>query len=176
MNVPRNIRRHRATSDDLFETAERLEDQGKFREAFSYLLAAARRGHLWSQLNVGNFYSEGLGVRRNRPEAAKWYKHAYRKGDPVGARNLAIDLLNSGNIRSAILWFKKGVQGRDGGSCIQLAELYLERRETVKALKLLKRVASLDIDEASDEDREEATTLIRKHSSGRNTGQRSHRK
>ena len=150
-------------SDSLFLEAERYEDKGDFEKAFRCLLKAAEMGHSWSQVNLGTFYASGTGVRKSLERAAYWYKAAFRQGYVTAATNLAIDRAAAGNIRSAITWFKKGVEGGDGTAFIKLAEIYADRRGgKSKAIQLLKRVSGLPDTGASDLDREQAQELLKK--------------
>jgi TPR repeat protein len=148
-------------AESLFIRADRLEESRKFKEAFRCLSEAAALGHSSSQLNLGNFYASGIGVSKNPAKAAYWYREADRRGNATAARNLAIDRLAAGNTRSAIVWFKKGVARKDGGSFVALAKVYAGRRGgKEKAIRLLKRVGRLSRSEASDLDREQAQALL----------------
>lgn len=141
----------------LFVEAERFEEKREFSKAFRCLSKAAALGHSSSQLNLGNYYASGTGVRKDLTKAAYWYKAAYRLGNVTAARNLAIDRVSEGNIRSAITWFNKGVEKNDGGSFVALAKIYADQRGgRGKAIKLLKRVGKLSRTNASDLDREQA--------------------
>jgi hypothetical protein len=154
-------------AESLFLTAERLEEEGKFSAAFRRLLRAATLGHSGSQVNLGNYYASGTGVRKNLSKAAYWYKAAYRQGNSTAARNLAIDRLSIGNIRSAIQWFKKGIEQEDGGSYIGLAKIYASRRGgKEKAIKLLERVRRMNRTHASELDQEQAKSLLAKLKGG----------
>lgn len=151
----------RLDAEALFVAAERCEEKRDLRNAFRYLSEAAALGHSSSQLNLGNFYASGMGVGKSLAKPAYWYRAAYRGGNATAARNLAIDRLAAGNIRSATLWFKKGIESRDGGSFVALAKVYAGRRGgREKAIKLLKRVAHLSKADASDLDREQAGALL----------------
>jgi TPR repeat protein len=158
----RNISKaHHKRAEALFLEAERFEEGRHFGKAFRCLLKAAELGHSSSQLNVGNFFASGTGVRKNLRNAAYWYRAAYRSGNTSAARNLGIDKVSEGNIRSAILWFKRGIKQKDGGSFVALAKLYATRRGgKVKAIQLLKRVGKLSRSDASEHDQEQARALL----------------
>lgn len=152
----------------LFTEANRLEERGRYREAFQNLLTAAQSGHCMSQLGLGVFYSDGLGVRKNLEKAAYWYKKAYRNGEPVAAsacaaRNLAIELRAAGKIRSSIFWFNRAIAMKDGTAYVALAEIYAAQRGgKKKAVTLLKRVLRLNDEFASEIDKDEAHALLQK--------------
>jgi TPR repeat protein len=103
-----------------FDEAYRHEESGDYKRAYAALLTGAKLGDSSCQINLGNAYADGSGVRKNLEEAARWYKKAYRNGERCGALNLAIDRCKQGNIRSAIIWFKKAIALSEGSACIAL--------------------------------------------------------
>ncbi len=149
--------------ETLFLEAEQYEERGDLRNAFKCLLAAAQLGDGGSQLNLGNFYASGKGVRRNLDKAAYWYKKAYKNGYNDGALNLAIDRRNKGNVRSAVIWFKKAIAANHGEACIALAKIYNARKGGQKAAAdLLRRALRMSRDNISDDSKEEAKSLLKK--------------
>ena len=58
-------------------------------EALKWLTKAAGEGDPWSQLQLANWYAEGLGVSKNLEEAAKWYYQAANKGLAFAQYNMA---------------------------------------------------------------------------------------
>jgi uncharacterized protein len=147
--------------EDLFREAEQHEEKGDFRGAFKRLLAAAQLGHHMSQLNLGNFYASGTGVRKDLGKAAHWYKKAYKNGNNDGALNLAIDRRNQGNSRSAVFWFRKAIAMNSGEACIELAKIYSARKGGQKAAaNLLKKALRMSRDNISDDARDEAESLL----------------
>ncbi|WP_263355763.1 tetratricopeptide repeat protein [Acidicapsa ligni] len=147
--------------EKLFAVAEEHEERGEFKRAFNCLLKAARIGHAGSQLNLGNFYSDGKGIGRNTEEAARWYKEAYKNGDRSGALNLAIDLRRQGKVRSAVAWFKKAIAMRAGSAYLELAKMYKSGRSGQKvAVGPLRQALMLSPSDLSDDEREEAQSLL----------------
>ena len=146
----------------LFSEAEHYEEMGDFRNAFKCLLAAAQLGDAGSQLNLGNFYAWGTGTRRSLEKAAYWYKKAYRNGYSTGALNLAIDRRNAGNVRSAVIWFKKAIAMSNGEACIELAKICKTRKGGQKtAADLLRRALRMSRDDISEAAKEEAESLLK---------------
>ena len=142
--------------------AERYEESGDFKSAFKSLLAGALLEDSGCQANLGNFYSSGKGTRKSLENAAYWYKRAYRNGAGYAASNLAIDCRNAGNIRSAVIWFKKAIARKDGDACIPLAKIYVARRGGQKvAVTLLRHPLRMSRDYLSQSGREEAESLLR---------------
>lgn len=149
-------------AERLFLEAERHEQAGDYRKAFECLSSAARLGHHMSQVNLGNFCASGTGVRRSRKKAAYWYRTAYRNGNSGGAFNLAIDRRNEGNIRSAVIWFKKAVAMSNGEACVELARIYSARKGGQKAAAdLLRQAIRMSRYEISEAAKEEAQSLLR---------------
>lgn len=139
----------------LFREAELHEEARHFKAAFECLLAGAQMDDSGCQLNLGNFYANGTGVRKDLKKAAYWYKRAYKNGSSCGALNLAIDRRNEGNARSATIWFKKAIAMDDGDACIHLAKMYRTRKDGGKAARdLLKQALRLEMSEASEEEAE----------------------
>jgi hypothetical protein len=148
-------------AESLFVQADRFEEARQFRKAFRCFCKAAELGHTCSQVNLGNYYASGTGVRKDYSKASYWYKRAFRNGSAIAARNLAIDRLSLGDVRSAILWLKKAVEQRDGRSFVLLARIYSRQRGGKdKARRLLRRVSRLDKSQASELDQEDARVLL----------------
>jgi TPR repeat protein len=144
----------------LLLEAERYEEKRDFRNAFKCLLAGALLEDSGCQSNLGNFYSSGKGVRKSLEKAAYWYKRACKNGAAYAASNLAIDRRNAGNIRSAVLWFKKAIALKDGDACIELAKIYKSRKAGQKiAVALLRR--ALRMSYITESGREEAESLLK---------------
>jgi TPR repeat protein len=149
-------------AESLFVEAERFEEKGEFKQAFHCLLTAAELGHSGSQLNLGNFYASGKGIKRDFEKAARWYKEAYKNGESSGAHNLAIDLREQGNARSAETWFKKAIAMNDGSAYLALAKMYTPRRNGKKAAAgLLERAQLLSRSDICEDDKEEVESLLK---------------
>lgn len=148
-------------TQSLFNAADKFEEKGDFRSAFKCYLTAAQLGDSWGQVNLGNFYAAGTGVRRDLEKAAYWYKKAYRSGNNDGALNLAIDRKKQGNLRSAVLWFKKAIAMNSGEACIELAKIYSARKGGQKvAADLLRRALRMSRDNISELAKEKAESLL----------------
>ncbi|MEX4218568.1 sel1 repeat family protein, partial [Haemophilus influenzae] len=50
-------------------------------EAVKWYRKAAEQGYADAQLNLGNMYAKGLGVKQDDVEAVKWYRKAAEQGD-----------------------------------------------------------------------------------------------
>jgi TPR repeat protein len=152
----------RPKAEALFLEADCDEGKGDFRAAFKHLLAAAQLGHVMSQVNLGNFYAWGRGVRKDFKKAAHWYKRAYKNGNSDGALNLAIDKRKEGDLRSTVVWLKKAIEMNSGDAYVELAEIYGARKGGRKsAINLLKIAVRMSRDNISDETKKRAESLLK---------------
>lgn len=61
-----------------------------FARAMQLYCAAARRGHVQAQYQLGWMYANGRGVARNDAQAAAWFRRAAAKGDAPAKKMLAL--------------------------------------------------------------------------------------
>ena len=127
------------------------------RERKSRSSSAAKLGDIRSMLNLGYFYDNGIGVKRNRASAMLRYKKAYRKGDGCTANNIGTIYRMENNPRRALRWFEKAAELGDMEANLQIAQVYIrDLEDTRAALPYLKRVAGakprVNVTEASWEE------------------------
>jgi TPR repeat protein len=150
----------KANTEELFIRAAKQEEKGKFRSAFLLYLAAAKSGDTSCQVNVGNFYDDGTGVRRNRKAALYWYKRAYRRGDACAANNIGVMWRNEKKLKRAVQWFKKSVRLGNEEANLEIAKYYLgHEHNQVKAIRHLEKV--LRSNTVSEAGMEEAMALLK---------------
>lgn len=168
--------KHNKTLDAelLFNKADQYDEKGDFKNAFKCFLAAAHLGNTGCQVNLGNYYSSGKGVKKDPDKCVYWYKKAYKNGDGTGAFNLAMHRKDEGNLRSAVFWFKKIVaKNNDGDACVELAKIYKDRKRGQKiAANLLKRALRMNERLISGGGKEEAESLLKEMSKIRKRGTR----
>ena len=127
--------------DELFTRAERQESNGKMRSAFRLFLAAAKAGEPGCQVNLGNYYDAGKGVRRNRAAALYWYKRAYRRGSSDAASNIGVLWRNENKPKLALEWFRKSVRLGKEEANLEIAKYYLLNEvDPARAIRHLKKV------------------------------------
>jgi TPR repeat protein len=147
-------------AEELFIRAAKHEENGQLRSAFRLYLAAAKAGDTSCQLNVGNFYDAGTGVRRNRLAALYWYKRAYRRGDSCAANNIGVMWRNDKKPKRALEWFQKAVRLGDEEANLEIAKYYLRNEpNTLKAIRHLEKVCQSDC--VTEAGKEEATRLLK---------------
>jgi len=150
----------RSHTDDLFIRAAAQEEKGKLRSAFRLYLAAAKAGDSGCQVNLGNFYDDAIGVRRNRSAALHWYKLAYRRGESIAASNIGVMLRKEGHVKRALAWFEKAVELGDEEAHLENAKHYLrDENNPVQALPHLKKVCQSNC--VTEAGREEGTKLLK---------------
>jgi TPR repeat protein len=150
-------------SEQLFRQAELKEEAGDLKGAFDLLTKAARLGDIGAQVNLGNYYSSGIGVQKNFEKAAEWYQTAYRNGERAGANNLAVDLKKQRRVKEAIVWFKRAVALNDGDASVELAKLLKNQPNGLQsAIKYLRRAISMSPSDITDDGRLEAKLLLRR--------------
>jgi TPR repeat protein len=156
--MPRSTRKDKAEA--LFIRADHEDEGGNLRTAFRLMLGAAKLGDIGAQVNVGNYYDAGKGVRRNRIAALYWYKRAYRRGYPTAAHNLGILWQREKEFKRALAWFHRSVELGDQESNLEIGKHYLHyENDPRKAISYLRKVKpSRWITEASQE---EAAKLLR---------------
>jgi TPR repeat protein len=151
----------KSKTDDLFIRADKLEDRGKLKAAFRLFLVGAKAGDIGCQLNVGNYYDDAKGIRRNREAALYWYKRAYQRGNAAAASNIGMMWRNEGKPRRALTWFKRAVKMGDDEANLEIAKHYIENENRPRrALPYLRKVVNSNwVTEAGTE---RATILLRR--------------
>lgn len=71
-----------------FETALAHHRHKDYDHAFAAFMELAEQGDVRAQANVGYYYDQGLAVRRNPEEAARWYRLAAEGGNVDAQYNL----------------------------------------------------------------------------------------
>jgi TPR repeat protein len=130
------------------------------RSAFRLMLAAAKLGDTGAQINVGNYYDGGKGVRRNRSAALYWYKRAYRRGYSSAAHNMGVLRRNEGKLQRALYWFFRAVKLGDDESKLDIGKHFLHNEKNPrKAIPYFKGVTQSDC--VTEAGAEEAAQLLR---------------
>jgi uncharacterized protein len=132
-------------ADELFTRANALWENRRNKEALQLFTRAAQLGSASAKHNVGYFYDEGIGTKKDFSRALSWYKKAWRSDRQSGTCiNIAKLYESRKQPRLAIAWLSKAVGQNDGDAALELAKLYLQRkdrRQIGKAEVLLKSVA-----------------------------------
>jgi TPR repeat protein len=99
-----------------------------FAAAFKAFKPLAAEGDVAAQVNLGNLYMKGFGVKQNYGEAARWYRNAAEKDEPMAQSKLGIlyyyGLGVPQDYAEAGRWFIKAADRGDRGAQTVLASLY----------------------------------------------------
>jgi TPR repeat protein len=164
MSNSKPTRRQPDSPELIFLRADKKWKSGALRSAFRLFLVAARRGDRASQLNVGYFYDQGIGVRRNRDAALRWYKRAYRRGDASAAINIGTIWRDENDLRRALSWFERARKLGDGSSNLEIAKVYLRKGDPVRAVDYLNSVCRSD--RVTEGEMEQAKRLLKRIKKG----------
>jgi TPR repeat protein len=139
-----------------FRRASEYWDRGDVSRAYKAFLSLAKRGDPSSQLNVGYFFDQGIGVARNEAKALYWYRRAYARKVAGAGANIAMIFRDGGETRRAIQWFLRAAKRGDDGAFLEMAKIYLGGREDVEIAKkyLLIVAKSNSVSEAESEEAE----------------------
>lgn len=147
--------------DLLFERASEQQEAGNLLSAFRLFLAAAKAGDVGAQLVLGNFYSDGTGIRRNRKQALYWYKRAYRKGYGPAASNIGLMFREENNIKQALNWYERAARLNETDANLDIARIFLERGDEARARGYLEQVCSAPAGAVTEASREKAQHLLK---------------
>jgi TPR repeat protein len=162
---------NKSKGNDLFVRADKQEECGRKRSAFRLMLAAAKLGDRGAQINVGNYYDDGKGVRRSRSAALYWYKRAYRRGDSSAAHNIGVLWRNEGKLRRALSWFFRAVKLGDDESNLDIGKHFVQNEKNPrKAIPYFERVTPEKwVSEAAVEEAAQLLRDAKKHLKARRT-------
>ena len=73
MTLALTLTANMARADDIADANAALNN-GDFATAFNLLKQLAEQGIASAQLNLGNMYQRGEGVRKDDEEAVRWYR------------------------------------------------------------------------------------------------------
>jgi len=135
---------------------------GRCTAAFRLYSELASRGTSAGMLNLGYFYDRGIGVRKNRAMALKWYRRAYRRGSSAAASNIATIYRDDGRHGLEAQWYARAVRLKDGDAAVELAKLVLAgkgvRESRAHASRLLKRASASQF--ITESGRDEARAML----------------
>ena len=99
-----------------------------YKEAAKWYLEAAKQGIDTAQLNIGNFYYQGLGVSQNYTEAMKWYLEAADQGIDLAQLNIGV-MYHKGigvpqNFTEALKWYRIAASKKNSDALYNLGIMY----------------------------------------------------
>lgn len=82
-------------------------EAGRLKEAFRSFKHAVDLGATECLLNLGYFHDTGIGTRKDKVEAMRCYKLAYRWGVSAAASNIAVLYREQGKPRLMFAWYRR---------------------------------------------------------------------
>ena len=80
-------------SDDFIDDFGHTYDPSDFKEKFErWRLLAEQEDDAEAQLNLGQMYQYGLGIKKDHKEAVKWYLLSAEQGDAEAQHSLGGDV------------------------------------------------------------------------------------
>lgn len=99
-----------------------------FAAALAEFRALAEKGDVAAQVNLGNLYMKGLGVRQNYAEALRWYRNAAEQNERMAQSKLGIlyyyGLGVAQDYAEAGRWFHRAAEQGESGAQAVLGSLY----------------------------------------------------
>jgi uncharacterized protein len=155
------VRDRQFKRDAFFKRASKQWDAGNLLSAFGLFLVGAKAGDSSSQVNLGNFYCSGLGVKPNRARALHWYRRAWRHGERCAASNIGIVFRDERKWKQALDWFERAAKLQDGDANLEIAKIYLRvEKDRAKAMLYLRRTLQTDPRDLTVASRQEAQRLL----------------
>ena len=89
-------------------------EAGEYGRIFSGLLPLAEQGYPLAECQVGYFYAQGLGVKRDLDKALLWTRRAAEHGDRDGQFNLGCfyeeGTVLARDMEQAALWYQRAAR------------------------------------------------------------------
>ena len=154
---------NRSHANEIFLRACAQEDQGKLSSAFRLYLAGAKLGDTGCQVNLGNFYADGRGIKPNREAAVKWYKKAYARGERSAASNLGAMFRDEGKFEKAVSWYERAVKLHDVDANLEIAKILLRNpKDRARAKAFLEQMQAFSEDDLTRSARKQGRQLLKR--------------
>ena len=123
----------------LYQRADQYWSRSRLKPAFRFFLAAAKEGETSAFGPLAQFYDLGKGVKADEEAALYWYRRAYFYGSSVAANNIGCIWRDRGKLARALMWFRRAVRLGDAESNLNIAKIYLRKRDPAMAIRHLER-------------------------------------
>jgi TPR repeat protein len=146
-------------NDERFNRASELWERRRLKDAFHLFLSAAADGDVASQTNLGYFYDCGIGTKKNKNAALRWYKKAHRRGDSSATINIGTIYRDRGETKRALQWFERALARGDDDGALEIGKIYVTEGNFTTAAKYLKRARKSR--SVSEDTNEQAAELLK---------------
>ncbi len=119
--------------DSWYRTGYHYSQRGHNKDAFMWMMRAAKAGHAAAQNNIGLSYLHGLGATKDEKEAFKWFEKAAKQGLSYAQSELAMLYYRQGNTKKAYEWWLTAANENDEYAQFNLASLLLEQNNFKQA-------------------------------------------
>jgi uncharacterized protein len=103
---------------------------------FEAIKAAAERGDVAAQVDLGRMYLSGQGVPKNPAEAVRWYRQAAERGNAIAQFSLGSLYFNGQAVpqdfAEAAKWYRKAAEQGDAPAQCVLGDMYSEGKGVPK--------------------------------------------
>ena len=114
--------------------------RGYYLTAFNYALPRAQLGDPAAQTLIGELYERGLGIKRDKKEAAQWYKFAAENGSREAQFSYALKLIEGKYVTKDKAAAKNLLkQSADAGHSVaqfNYAQMLIDERPTSRGLEI----------------------------------------
>ncbi len=145
------------TTDEIYEVACKLLEDGSFEQAADLLKTAADDGHAMAQCDYGVCLVEGKGVEQNEVAAAEYWQKSADNGFPFAMHKIGVCYFKAlcglaQNNEKAFEYFKKAAEGGVRDSMYNLAYCYQQgvgvQADVKKSVEWMKKAAEAKLPEA----------------------------
>jgi len=114
---------------NYLERHDKKEIKENYRKAAEWYFKAAQSGSTNGMVNLGDCYSEGFGVKKDRDSALMWYRKSASLGNSVAMYNLGNDYAAGKsplqrNYDSALMWHRLAAENGEAYSMTNLGYMY----------------------------------------------------
>ena len=114
---------------ELFKIeVEKIPNSRMMSEAAKWYAMAAKQGHTTAQLELGNCFFRGKGVKKDYTRAAYWFSRAAKKGNAIAQNNLATCYYRGLGISASELkaqkWYRRSAEQGYAKAQANLATCY----------------------------------------------------
>lgn len=133
----------------MFTSCEPLGSDSKAKEWTEFLKEKAQAGESAAQYSLGEMYWDGVGVRKDYVEAAKWYRKAAEQGYIEAQRMLGLmydlDIGVAEDGVEAAKWYRMAAEQGDADAQFNLGRMYYQGdgvpKDDLEAVKWMRAVA-----------------------------------
>jgi len=141
----------------LFQLGRAFAADKQYQAAYSHFKKAADKGHITAQNYIGDLFSQGWGVAKDKTEAYRWYLKAAEQGHVLAQYHVGgaywDGIVVSQDLTEAVKWFRKSAEQGGVDAQINMGIVYEEGNVVTKNLataeKWYRKAASQEVSNRS---------------------------